>query len=356
MKKLASLLIFFAVILSVKAQDSTIIPKPFFSTNIAISEKNLSEFYSSFNINNNSIIFNANNYNIYSINKQTGTIEWEFYAGRKTNRLPFFHGNSVIIGIYVGEYAKCVRLNLSSGKLIQTLNIESLKTQPFFKDSIMYVTAIANSGQLIAYDLKADSIIWAKFIAHGVETQPYFLENKIIANAEEDNWFEIDYNGQLLDTTCKNKADLFVEDIKCVRNFKFLTHDNKEITELFIEKQFEYNSNVKVKTTTEKTFILGDNKLLIIGKKMKILKTIEIETIVTLPETYNNERLEILKIENNTIWLFYKDVLVVYDFEKNQIIKEQDFSYWSAHQVMLDKNNIWLISRNDGQLYGFTLE
>ena len=358
MKKLTILFILFAVILSAQAQDSAIVPKAFFSSNISFTDKNLSDFYSSFTIDNNQVIFNANNYKIYSFNKQTGTKDWEYDADRKTNRTPFIYGNSVIVGNYTNEKHKCVRLDLNSGKLIQTLSIEPLNTQPFFKDSIMYCTALydGNGGQILAYDLKANNIIWKKFIAHGVDAPPYFVKDKIIANAEGDFWFEINYKGELLDTACRKRAELFVQDIKCVKKFKFLTHDDYEITEEFIEKQFESNAQVKWKYTGDKTIVLGAEKLLVIGNKKKIKKSIEIDKILSLPEPADNEYMEILKIDNNTIWFFYKNNLVVYDFEKNKTLHEYNLSKWNAHQIMLDENNIWLISKNDGQLYGLKME
>ncbi len=358
MKKLTTLFILLAFILSVKAQDTAIVPKPFFSSNITFTEKNLSDFYSTFNIDKNQVIFNANNYKIFSYNKQTGTKDWEFDAGRKTNRTPYIYGSSVIVGCYINEKQKCVRLDLSSGKLIQTLSIEPLNTKPFFKDSIMYCTALSDGegGQIMAYDLKTNNIIWKKFIAHGVDAQPYFLKNKIFANAEENNWFEINYKGQLMDSTCGEKPDIFVPDIICIKKFKILTHDNYEITEQFIEKQFGSNAEVKWKYAVDKTIVLGGEKMLIIGNNKKIKKSIEIEKILSLPEPGDNEYMEILKIENNTVWFFYKNSLAVYDFEKNKTLREYNLSKWNAHQIMLDENNIWLISKNDGQLYGLKMD
>ncbi len=357
MKKIITPLVIFAVLLSAKAQDSTVIPKTFFSSNITFTDKNLISFYSSFTIDNDRVIFNANNYKIYSYNKLTGTENWEVDVNLKTNKPPFFYGSSVIVGNYTNKKQNNLQLELNSGKIIQPLSMEPLYTKPFFKDSIMYCTAIYDEegGQIMAYDLKANAIIWKKFIAHGVDAQPYFLKDKIIANAEADNWFEINYKGQLLDTTCKKKAELFVQDIKCVRNFKFLTHDDYELTEEFIEKQFGSNAEVKMKYAKDLTIILGAEKMLIIDNKKKIKKSIEIVNIIGLPEPGDNEYTEILKVENNTIWFFYKNSLAVYDFEKNKTIQEYNLNKWNAYQIMLDESNIWLISKNDGQLYGMKL-
>jgi len=99
-------------------------------------------------------------------------------------------------------------------------------------------------------------VIWKKFIAHGVDKQPYFLKDKIIANAEDDNWFELDYNGKLLDTTCEYKANLFVEDIKCVQNFVHLTHDDRGISQYFLQEYFGDYENLKVSSYNNYTFLL----------------------------------------------------------------------------------------------------
>jgi len=358
MKKLSALTVILAVIFTAKAQDFAFVPNTFFSTHITFTENNLSDFYSSFIIDHNRVVFIANNYKTYGFDKQTGATQWEFDADRKTNQLPFIYGNSVIVGNFANEKHNCVRLDLNTGTLIQTLSIEPLNTQPFLKDSIMYCTAVydGDGGQIMAYDLKANHIIWKKFIAHGVDAQPYFMQNKIIANAEENNWFELNYKGQLMDSTCGERPDIFVPDIICIRKFRFLTHDDYEINEQFIEKQFGSNAGIKMKYGTDNTVVLGAEKLLVIGSKKKILKNIDIEKIITLPGTPDNEYLEILKVEKNMIWFFWKNSLAVYNFKKSKTIHQYNLSKWNVHQIMLDVNNVWLISENDGQLYGLNLE
>uniref|UniRef100_UPI00286CA025 hypothetical protein n=1 Tax=Flavobacterium sp. TaxID=239 RepID=UPI00286CA025 len=273
----------------------------------------------------------------------------------KSNNAPIIYQTSLFASKHLSEYNdKCVQLNSKTGDTIQTLIIESINTQPIFKGNIMYCTAIdtETGGIVLAYDLKKNAVVWKKFIAHGVDKQPYYLKDKIIANAEDDNWFELDYNGKLLDTTCKHKTNLFVEDIKCVRNFKYLTHNQKELTSI----NFEDQEWLKIKYTKDHTLILGESKMLIINSKNKIEKEIKLEETISDAENKTGFYTEILKTEANTVWFIYLSTLVIYDFMNNKIIQTFDLNQWHPHQAVLDGNNLWLISKDDGELVGLKLE
>ena len=331
----------------------------FFHSKINFSEDQLDNFYSSISIDSAQVYFNANDYYVHAYDKKTGVLNWSYYAANKSNNAPKSHQNFVFVEKHVSEYEnKCVQLNSITGDTIQTLLIKSINTKPIFVENIMYCTGIDDSigGAVIAYDLKKNSVIWEKFIAHGVDKQPYFLKNKIIANAEDDNWFELDYNGKFLDTTCKHKTNLFVEDIKCVQNFVHLTHDDRGISKYFLEEYFGDYENIKRSSHNNYTFLLGYSKLMILGNKLKIQKEIDIDQIITLPETGNNDMREILKVDDSTVWFFYKNLIVVYDYKKGKTIKTVDLTLWRPHQVILENNKLWLISRNDGELVGLELE
>lgn len=301
------------------------------------------------------VYFNANDYNIYAYDMKTGLLKWSKYLANKTNNAPIPYQSSLFVSMLRSEYNnKCVQLNSKNGETIQTLTFESINTKPVFKENIMYCSGIdvKIGGAIMAYDLKKNNVIWEKFIAHGVDKQPYFLKDKIIANAEGDNWFEIDYNGKLLDTTCKQKSNLFVENIKCVRNFKYLSHNQKQLSNTY----FDNDELLKLKYTQDKTIVLGNNKMLIINNKNKIEREVKLEEIIPLPQNQENNYFEILKVEENTAWLFYLNTVVIYDFKNRILVKTYDLSKWNAHQVNMEENNLWLISRNDGELYGLKLE
>jgi hypothetical protein len=352
MTKFCVLIVFF-ISTEVAAQTE------FFHSKINFSESQLDSFYSSFGIDSTQVYFNANDYYVYAYDKKTEILNWSHYVANKSNNAPKLYQNNVFIRKHLSEYEnKCVQLNAKTGDTIQTLTIESINTQPFFKGDIMFCTAINPEigGAVLAYDLKKNSVIWQKFIAHGVDKQPYYLKHKIIANVEADNWFEINYNGKLLDITCNNKSNIFAEDIKCVKNYKFLTHDGKKITVEFIGKNTGNYGEVKVKSSKNITIVLSYENLLIIGNNKKIKKNIEINQLIALPEIHVNDYMEILQIKDNKIWFFYENTLVVYDFKNDKILKTYDLTQWNAHQAVLEGNNLWLISRKDGELIGLELE
>jgi len=352
MIKFCFLIVFF---ISTKVAAQT----EFFHSKINFSENQLDNFYSSFSIDSTQVYFNANDYYVHAYDKKTGILNWSYYAANKSNNAPKSYQNFVFVEKHISEYEnKCVQLNAKTGDTIQTLIIESINTKPIFMEDVMYCTGIdaGIGGAVMAYDLKKNNVIWEKFIAHGVDRQPYYLKDKIIANAEDDNWFELDYNGKLLDTTYEYKANLFVENIKCVQNFVHLTHDNEGISQYFLQEYFGDYENLKVSSHNNHTFLLGSSKLMILGDKLEIYKEINVDLIITLPKTGNNDLREILKIDGSTVWFFYKNVIIVYDYKKDKTIKTFDITQWRAYEVILENNNLWLISRKDGQLVGLELE
>ena len=331
----------------------------FFNSKINFSESQLKKFYSSFSIDSSQVYFNANDYYVHAYDKQTGVLKWSYYLANKTNTAPVAYQNNLIVSKYSSEYGeKCLQLNSKTGDTIQTLALQSINTKPIFREKIMYCTAIDGGigGAVIAYDLNKNSVIWGKFIAHGVDKQPYYLKDKIIANAEEDNWFELDYNGKMVDTTCEYKANLFVEDIKCVQNYVHRTHDNEGISQAFLLEYFGDYENLKVDSNNNYTFLLGDSKLMILKDNLEIGKEINVDEMVTLPEKAINGYREILKKDDTTIWFFYKNLIVVYDYINYKLINTIDVSSWRPHQVVFDDTQVWLISKNDGQLVGLELD
>lgn len=324
-----------------------------FKSNLYISDDNLTKNFSSISIDSTQIYVNSNDYYIHAFDKKTGQINWSYYLANKSNTAPIIHKNSIIVEKHVSEYYNnCIQLNSKTGDTIQTLNISEIFNQPLFKNDIMYTTAISSEtgGCILAYDLNKNKIIWKQFVAHGVAIQPYFLKNKIIANAEDDNWFDIDYNG-VMDTLCKKKTSIFVENIKCVKNFLVLTHDNKEIDASFLTENLGDYEAFQFKTYNSKTFFIGTETLLILGNNKKVLHKVNLNDIILPLEILFNEYKSILKIENTTIWFFSNNKIVEYDFQKEKVNYQFDLSKWNPHRLLLENDLIYLISKKDGQLY-----
>ena len=342
-------LIFITFIFSLSTWSQTEI----FNTKINFSESDLEEFYSAISIDSQRVYFIANNYTLYVYDKNTKQLLWKDYAGNKSNNAPIYHQNYVFEKMAKG---KILQLQAITGDTIQTLKIQELTTQPVFKDNMMYCAAVSPEigGAILAYDLNKNEIVWQKYIGHGVSYQPYFFKNKMVVNYENQYWFELDYNGNALDKSencySKNTEPPFEEQF-CNIHYDVLNqfHKDAAIKNVIIEEtKYHYAQNA--------TVILKGNKLKIVNEKNKVKKEIVIDKIITLLETGINDYSEILKVEENTVWFVYENILDVYDFKKNKTIKAYDLSSWNPHKVVLDGNNLWLISRNDGELVGLTID
>ena len=85
-------------------------------------------------------------------------------------------------------------------------------------------------------------------------------------------------------------------------------------------------------------------------------KEIKLSEILPLSADEISNYSEILKIEKNTVWFIHSNYLVLYDFENNKIEKSFNLTKWNVHQAILDKDNLWLISKSDGQIVGLALD
>ncbi len=329
--------------------------KEFFRSQQAFTKEQMSSFYSSLTIHDGLVIFNANDYHLYAYNKKDGSLKWSIETNYKST-IPVYVQDSIIYaGISKKEVHQAAQFNLADGKLIKALPFGPLATKPFIKNGMLYGTAIYDFGCILAYDLKKDTVAWSRFIAHGFSRQPYYFENKIMANAEANNWVALSYDGVLLDTTCKVKAALFVEDIPCVKKFTALTHDGLEIKGKLSEDIFgtDFYDLPQIITTDNFTVVLHDNKLSIISKKLKMKHQVEVSSLADdLADDYNTK---LLKADDEHIWLLYSNHLLQYNHKTKKLVRITDLTAWEPNSVLLDEENIWLISGNDGLLYGLSL-
>ncbi len=342
-------LIFSLFIISLNCWSQT----ELFKSNFQFSKSDLENFYSSMITDSTQIYFKANNYSVYALDKKTGKINWTYYSGNKSNNTPKSFKNIVLAQI---SENKIVQLNTKTGDTVQTLKISDLTTQPYFKGDIIYCATVSPEigGAILAYDLKKNTIVWQKYIGHGVSEQPYFFQDKIVANFENNFWFEVDYNGNALDKdeNCysKNSEPPFEEHF-CNIHYNLLNEYHKDVFVKNVkieETKYHYAKNV--------TIILKENIIKVVNEKNKVKKEIDIDEIITLLETDVNNYATILKVEENTIWFLYENILAIYDFDKKNVLKTYDLNNWNPHQVILEENYLWLISKNDGELVGLELE
>ncbi|HSD06087.1 PQQ-binding-like beta-propeller repeat protein [Flavobacterium sp.] len=324
----------------------------FFKSKLLLSGDDLTDFYSSISIDSNQVYFNANDKYIYAHDKKTGILNWAYYSGAKLDNAPKPYRNNVFFGTGVGTWEQ---LNTKTGELVRIIRVNEVSTQPFIKDTIMYCAAVSPrmGGAILAYDLKNSSRVWQKYIGNGVALQPYFFKDKIVANFDDNYWFELDYEGNVLDkdTLCYSKSfEPPLEENYCNIHYDILNQYNKGVAVKNVS-----TGNTKYYYGNEMTVILENDKIKIINNQNKITNEIYISNILKLPETKINDYREILKIEGNRIWFFFENTLVVYDVGKNIIVRTYNLNSWKPHQVLLDGTNLWVISKDTGDLVGLKL-
>lgn len=181
------------------------------------------------------------------------------------------------------------------------------------------------------------------------------LKDRIIANAEDDNWFEIDYNGRFFKTKSKTQISLNTTAI-FVKKYKFLTHDGKEITQDFFQKNKLSSSDYKTKMNDTHTFILDEKQLLILGDNKKKLLQLGLEKEFPTDDFSQDPYNSILVIQPESVWFCYQNFLIHYDFINKKWLRKVDLTKWNPNQVIVENRKIWLISKNDGQLYALDFE
>ena len=329
--------------------------KEFFRSQQVFIKEQLSSFYSSVTIHDGLLLFNANDYRLYAYNKKDGSLKWSVETNYKSTIPVSVQGNIIYAAISKKEVHQAAQFDLANGNLIKALPFGPLATKPLIKNGMLYGTAIYNYGCILAYDLEKDTVSWSRFIAHGYSRQPYFQENKILANTESNNWVALGYDGVLLDTTCAVKPDFFVENIPCVKEFTALSHDGLEIKGKLSDDIFgtDFFDLPEMITTSNFTFILNGDRLSIISKKLKIKQQMEVSSLADdLIDNYNTK---LLKADNENIWILYSDHLLQYNHKTKRLVRSTDLGTWQPNTVLLDEENVWLISGKDGLLYGLSL-
>ena len=328
--------------------------KEFFRSQQVFTKEQLSSFYSSVIIHDGLLLFNANDYRLYAYSKKDGSLKWSVETNYKSTIPVFVQGNIIYAAISKKEVHQAAQFDLANGNLIKALPFSPLATKPLIKNGMLYGTAIYNYGCILAYDLEKDTVSWSRFIAHGFSRQPYYFENKIMVNADANNWIALGYDGILLDTNCAVKPDFFVENIPCVKKFTAFSHDGLEIKGKLSDDIFgtDFFDLPEMITTGNFTFILNGDRLSIISKKLKIKQQVEVSSLAEdLADNYNTK---LLKADDENVWLLYSDHLLQYNHKTKKLVRVTDLTAWEPNSVLLDKENIW-VSGKDGLLYGLLL-
>ncbi|MCU7619186.1 hypothetical protein NZ698_18560 [Chryseobacterium sp. PBS4-4] len=340
-------LIFFIVHLSAQKQM-------YKSTMVVDTSKN-KKFTSSIVMANNKIVFNADNFVLYAIDKDSYQTVWERKIGWRSNTAPYIFKNTFFYGNYNGSDRKIHQYDIETGKTIRELGIESINTKPHFEKSVMYTTAMNDGGKQIAYDLEKNTVVWQHKINFGADVQPVYLNDRIVVNAEDDLWFEVDFKGNFINK--ESETFTYIDEMKVTaKKFLFLSHDQTPLTKEWLRKNKLADSEFKIEKNQHYTFVLNEKYLTVIGKKGKKKIQLDLENLIS-PEEYENQTLSaILNAENKKIWLIHQNHLIHYDVKKEKMLRNVFLGNWRPQQMILDGKNIWLISANDGQLYHLEFE
>ncbi|MGA9212343.1 hypothetical protein [Kaistella sp.] len=339
---------FLLVSLTVFAQTA------FYKSNLVFKDFQAQEPSSSLLISGNKILFSASNHKMYAINKDQLTTVCEANIGWKSNSALYLYKDTFLYG-NDDKNGTVAQYDLNTCKIIKKLPFESINSEPHFVNNIMYSTILYDGGKLVAYNLNENKIIWQKNTGFGADVQPIYFKNKIIANAENDNWFEIDYNGNFL--KAKSKSYIYIDSTKIdVKNYQFLTHDGKEISPKFLKKNKVAYSECQVKRSDNHTFLLSENQLFILGNNRKKILQLDLEAeFPTDIFTYDAYR-TIIETQPENVWFCYQNYLIHYDFKNKKVLRKVDLTQWNPHQLVMDQRIIWLISKNDRQLYALDFE
>lgn len=328
----------------------------FFKSSQTIEQRHLAPFYSSVTLHDSLVLFNAVDYQLYAFDGNSGAEKWSYNLGRKSDAGPFICGNLVFA---TNGSSEVVLLDPATGTLLKTLPVSSVETQPYEKNGIVYFTGLFDGGSLIAYDPQADSVLWKRFLAHGVSVRPYYLADRIVANAEGDNWIEVRYDGILTDPDCDEGAAPgdFPSQLPCARQFIARTHDGKEIQGKLANRLGIDADNLPVMAYASKhSFIIQEGTLTILGNNLKIKASLSLATLAGDLAEDTDARSTILAAGNETITLLFSNHLLTYDHHTKKLLKSVDLTHWAPHDAVMAGNKLWLISGKDGGLYGIEID
>ncbi|MFH6987889.1 hypothetical protein ACHRVW_09100 [Flavobacterium collinsii] len=116
------------------------------------------------------------------------------------------------------------------------------------------------------------------------------------------------------------------------------------------------NSEYLIRTNKSHTFILTKKQLFVFTKNKQKVLQLDLETAFPTDHFTNDAYAAILETHPGTVWFYYQKYLIHYDFKDRRCLRKVDLMFWNPHQLVVDNRTIWLISKNDGQLYALDFE
>ena len=312
--------------------------------------------YSTLGLSGNTIVFNASDYAIYGIDKTTYKTKWEHHAGTKTDQAIFFYKDTFFFNTHKDQESKAAQFGVETGRIIKELQVESIATKPYFMGDTFYFTGSekGGGGALFAYDLDQNQIVWQKFIGHGSDFQPVYQKNKIVASVDKNYWTHLNYSGKNLPMHSQKSFEIG-DTPYFVLNYAFLTHDGKEISEEFLRIN-DLTNKYDFATTENHTLIIGNHNLMVLGNNKKLKVLLDLLTLRTEGRFDKNAASKIIQTDSETVWFIDQNHLIHYDYKKKKLLRNISLDDWRPHQLIVDHHTIWLISKNDGELYALDFE
>ena len=116
------------------------------------------------------------------------------------------------------------------------------------------------------------------------------------------------------------------------------------------------HSDYQTKTNDNYTVIVTEKQLLTLTNNRKKVLQLALEKEFPTKNFDQNAFSGIVVLQTESVWLCYQNFLIHYDFTHQKRLRKVDLTQWNPHQLIVENRTIWLLSKNDGQLYGLDFE
>jgi hypothetical protein len=153
--------------------------------------------------------------------------------------------------------------------------------------------------------------------------------------------------------------NVFSQAVIYISDFLFKKFQSEKLLDSLLvanNKNLFSNTQNQTQINNTHTFPLTEKQFLVLGNNKKIVLQLDLETELPTDNFVSDAYTAILATTTQSVWFCYQNQLVHYDFVNNKLIRKVEISKWNPHQIVLENRTIWLISKNDGQLYGLDFE
>nr|WP_315153918.1 hypothetical protein [uncultured Flavobacterium sp.] len=144
------------------------------------------------------------------------------------------------------------------------------------------------------------------------------------------------------------KSDFQLKDFRSEKFLDSIVASNNKILLNSSQNQTQINNT--------NAFALTEKQLLVLDSNKKEVLQLDLETEFPADNFESDAYSAIIAVTPESVWFCYQNFLIHYDFKNNKRLRKVNLSKWNPHQVLLENRTIWLISKNDGQVYGLDFE